>query len=100
MRTLEESAGTHRRFGSLKRPEERRNEGRANGRRYPLTSDVEAQLGLDVALVVSDGVAALVSACGPLEGDVALDDLDPTQVALRGHADTGPQYHGRSAAWG
>lgn len=65
-----------------------------------LTSDVEAQLGLDVALGVSDSVAALVGACGPLESDMALDNLNPTQVALRGHADTGPQYHGQSATWG
>lgn len=89
-----------RRNASTFRPQGRHNKGRANGRCYPLTSDVEAQLGLDVALGVSDSVAALVSACGPLEDDLVLDDLDPTQVALRGHADTGPQYHGRSATWG
>lgn len=65
-----------------------------------LTSDIEAQLGLDLALGISDGVAALVAACGPLEGEVALDDLNPTQVALRGHADTGPQHHGQCAIWG
>lgn len=49
---------------------------------FPLTSDVEAQLHLDIAVGISDGVAPLVSTCDSLEYDVLFADADSSLVAL------------------
>lgn len=49
---------------------------------FPLTSDFEAQLHLDIALGIHYGVAPLVSTCDSLEYDVLFAGADSALVAL------------------
>lgn len=60
-----------------------------------LTSNVEAQFIFDLAVLVPDGVAALVRTCYGIEGHVAFADTDSTLVALPGHPCAGEQHQSR-----
>jgi hypothetical protein len=63
-----------------------------------LTLHVEADLPLDVAVGVPDGVAALVRPRGGAQGHVAFVDDDTPLVAVPGQPRAGHQHQSRPAA--
>lgn len=63
----------------------------------PLTLDVETHFPLDNTVGIPDSVASLICTGDGAEGDVALVDADPVQVALPGQARAGQQHLRRSA---
>lgn len=66
----------------------------------PLTSDVETQFILDFAVLVPDGVAALVRTRDDTEGHMTFADADPALVAAPGQPRGGKQYQSRPGGEG